>query len=134
MSEARRTLHRQRVALVRLPLTTSVTTVGRRLIWTGDLQPGPLNDTYTVRMTYKVGRTPRVTVLRPLLRVQDVEELPHVYAGDELCLHYPKQWSDRDMITETILPWVSEWLLHFEFYKIDGKWHGGGHEPAVAHQ
>lgn len=131
MSGARRTLERQRVALARLALTTSVTTVASRLIWTGDIRPGPLSATYTVRMVYVVGRTPRVFVLRPTLRADDIENLPHVYTRDQLCLHYPKQWSDDDLLTETILPWTSEWLLHFEFFKIDGAWHGGGHEPAV---
>jgi hypothetical protein len=123
---------RQQRALARMPLTDSVARLARRLVWTGRLRPSAASETYLVRVEYEVGRTPKVTVLEPDLRDDDIEALPHVYAGDVLCLHYPGQWRDDDLITETILPWTSEWLLHFEFFKIDGIWHGGGHEPAVA--
>ena len=63
---------------------------------------------------------------------QGLEDLPHVFDGDELCLCYPRQFNPRILIAKTIIPWASEWLLHFEFFLITGAWHGGGHEPAVA--
>src|SRR5690348_11388829 len=120
MSAARRTMARQQVALARMPLTESVVRPAGRLIWTGRMQPSPVSETYKLRLVYRVGRTPTISVLEPDLR-GEVDALPHVYAGNVLCLHYPGQWRDEQLITETILPWASEWLLHFEFFKLDGK-------------
>lgn len=133
LSANRRTLAQQRLALARLPVTTSVTVTRSRLRWTGDLQPTPLSATYSVRIDYTPHRpAPKVIVLRPTLRAEDVQDLPHVYAEDRLCLCYPWQWDDARLIARTIVPWASEWLLHFEIWKFTGRWHGGGHEPAVA--
>lgn len=33
------------------------------------------------------------------------------------------------LIADTIVPWASEWLLHYEYWLSTGTWHGGGHEP-----
>jgi hypothetical protein len=132
MAADRRTLIQQLAALERLPVTTSVTIDRGRLSWTGDLKPSPLSDTYSVHIDYALGaRTPTVTVLRPELRAEDVDSLPHVYTRDHLCLYYPWQWTDDKLITRTILPWASEWLFHYEIWKATGAWHGGGHEPAA---
>ena len=85
MSANRRTLAQQRLALARLPVTTSVTVTRSRLRWTGDLQPTPLSATYSVRIDYTPRRpAPKVIVLRPMLRAEDVQDLPHVYAEDRL--------------------------------------------------
>lgn len=132
MAPDSKTLAQQLAALARLPVTTSVTIKRSRLSWTGELQPTPLSVTYTVRIGYAVGeRAPAVTVLRPELRADDVESLPHVYAQDRLCLCYPWQWTNGKLIAFTIVPWAAEWLLHFEFWKATNIWHGGGHELAV---
>lgn len=132
MAADRRTLIQQLAALERLPVTTRVTIEHGRLSWTCELQPSPLSDTYTVHISYATGeRAPTVTVLRPDLRAAGVESLPHVYTQDHLCLYYPWQWTDNKLITRTIVPWASEWLLHYEIWKATGTWHGGGHEPAT---
>jgi hypothetical protein len=132
MAADRRTLIQHLAALERLPVTTSVTIDRGRLSWRGELQPSPLSDIYTVHIDYALGaKTPTVTVLRPELRAEDVESLPHVYTKDHLCLYYPWQWTDDKLITRTILPWASEWLFHYEIWKATGAWHGGGHEPAA---
>lgn len=84
-------------------------------------------------MSYNGGnRTPAVTVLDPPLRAEEIVDLPHVYPGDVLCLCYPWEWSAGKLIARTIIPWAAEWLLHFEIFAATGRWHGGGHEPAVA--
>lgn len=129
----RKTLTQQLIALDKLPLTSSVGIQNSRLRWQGALQPTPLSRTFSLELRYGGGRrTPAVTVLTPQLRTEDVKELPHVYAGDELCLYYPGQWNAGKLIAMTIIPWASEWLLHFEVFKLTGTWRGGGHEPAVA--
>jgi len=129
----RKTLAQQLVALARMPVTSNVTIKRGRLMWHGELQPSPLSRIYALRLTYAGGhRTPAVSVVRPQLRTEEVQDLPHVYARDELCLCYPWQWNAGQLIARTIIPWASEWLLHFEIFKFTGCWRGGGHEPAVA--
>lgn len=132
MAADRKTLIQQLAALERLPVTTDVTIKRGRLTWTGELQPSPLSDTYTVRISYATrARAPAVTVLRPELGGPAVGSLPHVYTEEHLCLYYPWQWTDDKLIARTIVPWTSEWLFHYEIWKATGTWHGGGHEPAV---
>jgi hypothetical protein len=98
--------------------------------WIGELQPTPHSRTYRIRVLYKSesGR-PRVSVDRPKLLIAPGKPLPHVFRGNNLCLHMPGEWNDRMLIAETILPWTSEWLLHYELWLATGSWHGGGHEP-----
>jgi len=127
-----KTLPQQLFALAALPITTSATIRRCRLTWYGEVQPTPMSRSYTLRLTYAGGnRTPTVTIVRPQLRIDADQNLPHTYSGNELCLCYPEQWNAGQLISRTIIPWASEWLLHFEIYTVTGEWHGGGHEPAV---
>lgn len=101
--------------------------------WVGALQPTALSATYTVEVTFHSGwPRPRVQVLDPLLREPDGPRLPHVFPGDELCLNFTEEWDEGMLIASTVLPWASEWLLHYEIWKAIGHWHGGGHEPPPA--
>jgi hypothetical protein len=80
---------------------------------TTTLRPSPASRTYTVRLIYRHGR-PRVTVTDPPLALRPgAKTLPHVYPGDELCLYYPGQWNNM-LLATTILPWTTEWLMHYE--------------------
>ncbi len=128
-----RTLVQQLGPLAGLPVTRDVRISRNRLYWRGELQPTPLSVTYTVTLAYAFGgRAPRVHVLDPPLREEGIETLPHILGGDALCLCFPWQWDDGKLIARTIIPWASEWLLHFELWKINQRWLGGGHEPAGA--
>jgi hypothetical protein len=81
------------------------------------LQPTPASRTYTVRLVYRHGRRPRVTVSDPPLALHPgAKALPHVYPGDELCLYYPGQWNHDMLLAATILPWTTEWLIHYELW------------------
>jgi hypothetical protein len=88
------------------------------------LCPTPMSQTYSVKIIYSITKTPNVYV-KELLKQTG---LPHVYSGNRLCLYYPGsgEWSHRSVLADTILPWASEWLLHYELWSITGKWHGGG--------
>ncbi|WP_200902421.1 hypothetical protein [Protofrankia coriariae] len=91
------------------------------------IRPSPASQVYTVRLLYRHGRRPRITVTDPQLTLRpDAHALPHVYAGDELCLYYPGEWRHDMLLSATILPWIAEWLIHYELWLISGHWVGGG--------
>jgi hypothetical protein len=120
----------QLTVLERLPLTSASGLGAGKLRWEGRLRPTTHSDLYTVRVDHNVGSKPVVTVLEPELEVPPSKAgLPHVFPGDRLCLCYPWQWKSSMIIAKTIVPWASEWLLHYELWKATGEWHGGGHEP-----
>jgi hypothetical protein len=97
-----------------------------QLTCTVDLQPTPARQVYTVRVVYRHGRAPQVTVTDPQLdRYPGIPALPHVYRGDVLCLYYPGQWNEGMMLVSTILPWTAEWLLRYELWLVTGHWVGG---------
>ncbi len=101
-------------------------------IWRGPLRPSALSAEYMVRITYKLGFTPSVDVLDPELssRVPG-EKIPHTYPEDRLCLYLPRanDWSARDLIADTIVPWTSVWLFFYEVWHATGEWLGGGEHP-----
>ncbi|MGH2773459.1 MAG: hypothetical protein ACRDIU_10050 [Actinomycetota bacterium] len=97
------------------------------MIWVAPLQPTEASDTYTIHVEYSLGSRPKITVQSPELRRPAGKPLPHPFEGDELCLHYAEEFSGQDLISSTIVPWISEWLLYYELWLITGKWLGGGH-------
>ncbi len=119
----------QLFVLRQLPTTTVATVKSGRLRWEGRLQPTVRSNTYFVRIDYAVPLYPAVTIVAPKLEIPSGAALPHTYPGERLCLYYPRQWDRTMLIATTIVPWSSEWLLHYEIWKITGEWLGGGHEP-----
>lgn len=100
--------------------------------WTGDLQPTPLSEKYTVRIVYSLGMDqPDVTVIFPELVKRNDESIPHVYPGNKLCLFRPKkkEWTKEKLISKTIVPWSSLWLYYYELWHVTGEWLGGGEHP-----
>jgi hypothetical protein len=103
-----------------------------KLVCTLTLQPSAASRTYTVRLTHHYGRHPRVDILEPdLTLAEGATPLPHVYLGDHLCLYYDGEWNESLLLARTVIPWASEWLLHYELWQATGTWHGGGtvHHP-----
>lgn len=96
--------------------------------WTGEIKPTPISNTYTIRISYTLETPPEVVVLSPELKHYKDEPIPHMYGEMELCLFYPKnnEWTRQDIIAETIIPWISEWLYFYEVWLVTGEWHGGG--------
>jgi hypothetical protein len=106
------------------------TTLSRNTLgWIGPLQPTPLSPSYTVSVEYRITDTPQAYVIDPKLDPCHRERLPHVYAGDRLCLYTPGvgDWNRSMNLALTIIPWTAEWLLHYEIWQVTDKWHGGGH-------
>lgn len=122
-----KTVSQQALALEKLPNTTSITLKRSRVSWRGELQPTPLSLRYTVQIDYAPPKRPIVAVVSPQLEAPRDRKLPHVFRDDTLCLCYDWQWRASDSIATTIVPWASEWLLHYELWKFTTCWHGGGH-------
>lgn len=117
----------QQVAIQRAVPHASVGVHHGELTCIVQLQPTEASRIYTVRLVYRIGRTPDVTIVDPPLRTRpDAASVPHVYVGDRLCLYRPGEWNAGRMLASTILPWTAEWLLHYEMWLATGTWHGGG--------
>lgn len=103
------------------------------LTWIVDIMPSPLSNTYKVRLRYKLGGSPQINVLKPELTVPEGQRLPHTYPQERLCLYYPRvgEWRGDMLLGQTIVPWISEWLLHYEVWLVIGQWCGGGIHPTV---
>lgn len=96
------------------------------LIWIVELTPSEMSKTYEVRLTYKLGEKPVVEVINPKLIIPEGKSLPHVFSGNKLCLYLADEWRGDMLISNTIVPWISEWLLYYEIWLTTGEWLGGG--------
>lgn len=100
--------------------------------WVGTIQPTELSRVYTVRITYSLENPPRVEVINPKLKRNDKNQpIPHTFNDGSLCLYFykNKEWDRKnDLIAETIIPWISEWLFYYEIWHATGEWKGGGIE------
>jgi hypothetical protein len=100
-------------------------------IWIGSLNPGDLYEIYQVKIEYRPGLRPKLTVLSPkLCKRDDQSRIPHVYSGDHPCVYFPTtgEWHPGKLIAKTIIPWLSSWLYYYEVWLVTGKWKGGGIE------
>lgn len=102
------------------------------LVWKGHLQPTSLSPKYLIKVVYQREKHPNVYVLapKPLTLAEGETKLKHVYNTEKqhLCIYYKraKEWDETKFIADTIIPWTSEWLLHYEIWVATGTWHGGG--------
>lgn len=90
----------------------------------GKLQPNDACKEYTIKLIYKVGTQPKVKILEPQIEYND--EI-HLYKSGNLCLFHSSDliWNDdKIIIAETIIPWISEWIIFYEIWLITGKWLG----------
>ena len=105
---------------------------GGQLAAVGRLRPTARSDKYSVKLTYRLEKRPEVTVLEPVITANFNGEMPeHLYPGNVLCLYRPiyGEFKFSDLISETIIPWASLWLYHYEVWHMTGDWLGGGEHP-----
>ena len=107
--------------------------------WTAafDLLPTPVSRTYRVQIDFYGDRSPKIYVLSPdIFALSTGRKPPHLYTPHEhpahLCLFHPDRgdWARHMRVSETIVPWAAEWLLHFEVWLATNEWHGGGEHPS----
>lgn len=115
-----------RMAATHPQFSGTLTRIGA--IWTGTLQPAPLAETYTARINYTLHSRPSIWIVNPELRsFRPGEAIPHTFSNGSVCLHRPEDWTPMMLIADTIIPWLTVWLYHYEQYLALGKWSGGGH-------
>lgn len=99
----------------------------------GELRPTARSCMYSFRLVYPQGKPPKVHILNPpLQKGQNGEKPPHLYEDNSLCLYLPStgQFSKYDLLSETIIPWISLWLFYYEDWLVNGNvWNGGGVHP-----
>ncbi len=103
----------------------------KSLLWAAWMRPSSTSCSYRVSLRYVSGRGIAVYVLEPKLEFfPGIWKLPHVYSTQDqkLCLFRPSsgQWDPSRQIATTIVPWIAEWLLHYEYWAATGVWSGGG--------
>lgn len=104
-----------------------------QLTWRADLTPTALSRTYSVKLQLGKDRVPRVWLLSPKLETRSGKRAPHLYPDDRLCVYLPsaREWTTAMPLVDTIVPWVSEWLAHYEVWLATEVWTGGGVHPVV---
>jgi hypothetical protein len=93
------------------------------LTCTGWIRLDNCSDSYKIRIEYVVGHEPKTTILWPIIVPS---KHIHMYRDRSICLHYPPDmpWNEKIMIYEYTIPWISEWVIYYEIYKITNKWEG----------
>lgn len=101
------------------------------LCWVADLTPTALSRTYRIKLEMHKDGTPAVRLVQPTLQTRDGKRCPHLYPEGVLCLYLPGafEWTKEMQLVETIVPWISEWLAHYEVWLSTGVWTGGGAHP-----
>lgn len=97
--------------------------VNGTLICTGEIQPTNECEKYTVKIFYSPGLSPRVYIKSHAIEAK--HEI-HIYKEGHLCLFDPSEtkWKDSYKVGEYTIPWVVEWILYYELWKLSGKWEG----------
>ena len=99
---------------------------------TGLLQPTSRSATYNFVLKYNLTDSPKIKIVSPELRKNEKgEDAEHLYPNGYLCLYQPKyrEFTRTDLLAETIIPWTSLWLYHYEVWHLTGEWLGGGEHP-----
>lgn len=107
-----------------------------RLIVNMEIKPSNLSRIYPVKIIYNADTGKIKVFVTGNLQKLDSQNFPHIYDKNiksgiaQICLFYPKEneWTATDWISDTIIPWASEWLFYYELWLGTGKWLGEGIE------
>lgn len=99
-----------------------------KLLWEARLRPTPLSHEYLVRLAYSMRFYPTMKILDDL-QIDWAKPPPHLYRDQSICLHDRPDWDSTMLLADTIVPWTSEWLAHFELWSIGGVWYGDEAQP-----
>ena len=98
---------------------------GNELLGRGYLISKSSGMKYKILISYsynRSGRFDKIWVVEP--NIQYHAET-HMYIDDTLCLYYPEDFPVTKITPlATMLPWISEWLVKYEFWKKYKVWLG----------
>lgn len=88
----------------------------------GRLQASELQPIYEIEITYTLGKFPKVKILSPAIK----DDAPHTFKDNSICTFYPdtKIWNRKMKISDTLIPWICDWIFQYEIWLITGKWNG----------
>lgn len=99
------------------------------IILIGNIKPTALSSEYKVKVSYSLSEPPIITIMDPKLELHpNATKLPHVFEKKRLCLHYKEFDSYSHYLADTIIVWITWWLLFYETWLVTGVWNGGGIE------
>jgi len=84
------------------------------------LQPHDACEMYKIRIEYSAGTAPQVFIdSHKIIPKSSI----HMYSNETLCLHYPGDinWKHRTSLASYTVPWICEWIVCYELWKITGK-------------
>lgn len=90
----------------------------------GWLQPDGAKEKYKVKIESVAGQEPKTTILYPVI---EPSVHIHMYDDHSLCLSYKldMHWTSKINIHQYTIPWISEWIVFYELYLVNGNiWEG----------
>ena len=86
---------------------------------------------YEIKIVLSQNAYPKIYIVSPnIFNDSCGKKPPHVYEYNKekcrICLFLPGEVKLFEYY-DKIVPWISEWLLNYEIWKITGVWNGGGH-------
>ncbi len=96
---------------------------GQSMLCKGSLQPLDYIEPYQIEIIQYPGRSPKVFIRSPKI---EYNPKIHMYKEGNLCLYYPPDfnWKANTSVAAYTIPWVNEWIIYYELYKISGVWKG----------
>jgi hypothetical protein len=94
------------------------------LTCTGEISHPDWKRSYRIKIECVAGKEPKSTILSP--DIDPCREI-HMYPDHSLCLHYPQDmpWNEKTKLFKYTVPWITEWILYYELYLVNGgKWEG----------
>ncbi len=129
-------LIQQKVSLCANYADSSCVIKNDSLLWSAKIKPTPLSKEYSVIMTYKMKKNPKIWIIGDELDKLDSPDFPHKYdisAKDKyvrICLYRYSEFDSTKYLANTIVPWIIEWLYYYELWLTTGNWLGGGEHPS----
>lgn len=103
-----------------------------QLFWSGKIKPTALSKEYTVFLSYRFNKSPKVWIIGDELEKLDDTNFPHKFDINpknkmvQICLYRYSEFNSSKLIANTIIPWTVEWLYYYELWLATGEWLGGG--------
>lgn len=98
--------------------------IDKILVCRGVLELNGCSDSYRIKIEYVAGYEPKTTIVSPI--IEPKKEI-HMYNDHSICLYYPPdmRWNEKIPIYKYTIPWISEWIIFYELYLINGNiWEG----------